>query len=222
LKRQHLLPKLKKKRKNKRRIKIVKAKDEPRLQAVQQKRETKSEPVHLTQIWEVPNLVTCYRIFSALILFGFAWTNVSRWLVLTVYFTALASDKIDGTLARWLKKETPLGLRLEPIADSMLVYAILLYLFFHSDFPDWVLWLATAVLIIGGLATVIRTLLGKKEFYVPNFPESKAMVFLFHLTAIMYLFEIPYRWIAFDATLVGGVITFISYLVRMHYFHLEE
>jgi len=179
------------------------------------------QQVFLNQLWEIPNLVTCYRILSAIALFIFTFVTPRRWVVLVVYLTGLASDKIDGTLARWLKKETPLGLRLEPIADFMLVYAILLYLSFHTDFPTWLLWLATGVMVLGGFITIIRTLLGKKEYYVPNFPEAKFMVFLFHLTAVLFLFSLPFRFLALWLTIAGGVITFISYLVRLHYFHIE-
>ena len=180
------------------------------------------QPVYLTQLWEIPNLVTCYRIISAIALFIFTFFTPRRWVVLVVYLTGLASDKIDGTLARWLKKETPLGLRLEPVADSLLVYAILLYLTFHSDFPGWILWIASGVLVVGAFFTIIRTLLGKKEYYVPDFPEAKFMVFLFHLTAIMFLFSLPGRFLALWLTIAGGGVTFISYLVRLHYFHIES
>ena len=180
------------------------------------------ERVDFTQVWALPNLITIYRGLTAVLIFIFSWTKLELWVVFLVYLSGVISDKLDGTLARRLKKETPLGVRMEPIMDALLAYAVIFYLVRHSDFPIYILWAGILVLIIGVGFTIIRTLLGKKDFYVPNQIEGKAMIVLFHLTAILYFLKIPYRKFALWATIVGGGFTFLSYLVRTHRFHSEK
>jgi|GEM_PF-2235746 len=178
--------------------------------------------VQFNQVWALPNLITIYRGLTAVLIFIFSWTSLGLWIVFLIYLTGVVSDKLDGTLARRLKKETPLGVRMEPIMDALLAYAVIFYLVRHTDFPIYILWAGILVLIVGVGFTIIRTILGKKNFYVPNQIEGKAMIVLFHLTAILYFLKIPYREFALWATIIGGVFTFVSYLFRAHRFHSEK
>lgn len=176
----------------------------------------------LSALLLIPNLLTSYRILTAVLLFIFAFTLPPRWITLAVYFTGLVSDKLDGVLARRLGQESRLGNKLDPIADVLFAYALLFFLTRTTDFPRLILTVAMAMLAVIALYIVIRAIAGRMKFSkVPSLIEGKAMVVIFHAAVISFLFKLPFRHLLFWATLVGGVLTVFSYLARMYYNHSQ-
>jgi len=73
---------------------------------------------------------------------------------LAVLTAAALSDVVDGTLARLLKQETPLGVALDPIADKLLMTTAYLTLAFRDALPWWL-----KILVIGRDVGIIITAL---------------------------------------------------------------
>jgi cardiolipin synthase len=73
---------------------------------------------------------------------------------LAVLTAAALSDVVDGTLARLLKQETPLGVALDPIADKVLMTTAYLTLSFRDALPWWL-----TILVIGRDVGIIITAL---------------------------------------------------------------
>jgi cardiolipin synthase len=73
---------------------------------------------------------------------------------LAVLTAAALSDVVDGTLARLLKQETPLGVALDPIADKVLMTTAYLTLAFRDALPWWL-----TILVIGRDVGIIITAL---------------------------------------------------------------
>ena len=79
---------------------------------------------------ELPNLLTLSRIVAiplvAILLYfdGATW----RWAALILYAAACITDFFDGYLARSRRQVSDLGRFLDPIADKLLVAAIILVL----------------------------------------------------------------------------------------------
>jgi cardiolipin synthase len=74
---------------------------------------------------------------------------------LAVLTAAALSDVVDGTVARLLKQETPLGAALDPIADKVLMTTAYLTLAFRDALPWWL----TILVISRDVAIIITTLL---------------------------------------------------------------
>ena len=74
---------------------------------------------------------------------------------LAVLSAAALSDVVDGTVARLLKQETPLGAALDPIADKLLMTTAYLTLAFRDVLPWWL----TILVISRDAAIIITTLL---------------------------------------------------------------
>jgi cardiolipin synthase len=74
---------------------------------------------------------------------------------LAVLTAAALSDVVDGTVARLLKQETPLGAALDPIADKLLMTTACLTLSFRDALPWWL----TILVISRDVAIIITTLL---------------------------------------------------------------
>jgi len=74
---------------------------------------------------------------------------------LAVLAAAALSDVVDGTVARLLKQETPLGVALDPIADKLLMTTAYLTLAFRDALPWWL----TILVISRDVAIIITALL---------------------------------------------------------------
>src|SRR5436190_20971534 len=69
-----------------------------------------------------------------------------------VFIAAMATDQIDGWLARRQRRSTPLGSLLDPVADKVLVVATLIVLVDANIFPGWMVAAIVArELLVSGL-----------------------------------------------------------------------
>jgi CDP-diacylglycerol--glycerol-3-phosphate 3-phosphatidyltransferase len=87
----------------------------------------------------LPNWITVSRLFTLpLILFFLSQpTNFQRWIALSIFVIASATDWLDGYLARKLNQVTELGKFLDPLVDKLLVLAPLLALIQLQQIPGW-------------------------------------------------------------------------------------
>ncbi|MDQ0316754.1 CDP-diacylglycerol--glycerol-3-phosphate 3-phosphatidyltransferase [Amorphus orientalis] len=78
----------------------------------------------------IPNILTYVRIaavpvVAALLLVP---SETARWVAVILFVVAALSDYVDGYLARALNQTTALGRMLDPIADKLIVAALLVAL----------------------------------------------------------------------------------------------
>lgn len=78
----------------------------------------------------VPNFLTFARLAATPVIVGlfFIDTGAARWAILILFVAAAATDYLDGWLARALGQDSDLGRLLDPIADKIMVAAVLLAL----------------------------------------------------------------------------------------------
>ena len=89
-----------------------------------------SERLGSTMAKSLPNLLTAGRIAAIplLVLLLFLDGGVARWAAFLIFVGAAVTDYFDGFAARRLKVVTPLGRFLDPIADKLLVAAVIVAL----------------------------------------------------------------------------------------------
>ena len=89
-----------------------------------------------------------------------------QWLSLWVYTIACISDFLDGWLARHLKEESAFGAFLDPVADKLMVAAVLIVLVQQN--PE--IWLMLcALIVIGHRGVVAVAKIGKWKTTVQMF-----------------------------------------------------
>lgn len=93
--------------------------------------------------WNVPNALTVLRIllvpvFLVLLLADGGQDMSMRWWALAVFLLAMATDKLDGDLARKYNLITNFGKIADPIADKSLMAAALIGLAVIAEIPWWV------------------------------------------------------------------------------------
>lgn len=101
------------------------------------------QPATRPSNWNVPNLITVVRILLAPV---FIWMLLSangdsdplRWFAAGLFIIAIATDGIDGMIARRHNLVTDLGKILDPIADKILTGGALVGLSIIGELPWWV------------------------------------------------------------------------------------
>ena len=92
--------------------------------------------------WSVPNLISIVRIVLVpvfvIVLLAGAHDVGGRWIAAALFVVAIATDAVDGHLARSRNLITDLGKILDPIADKALTGAALVVLSVLGELPWWV------------------------------------------------------------------------------------
>jgi cardiolipin synthase (CMP-forming) len=121
------------------------------------------------QVLTPPNLLTIGRIAAIpviCLLVAGNWTFLD-WLALLLYIAAAVSDWLDGFLARQMKLNSALGKMLDPIADKLLVGALLLTFAWTRDLNGWDMIPALAILLREIFVSGLREYLGNRNVEVP-------------------------------------------------------
>jgi CDP-diacylglycerol--glycerol-3-phosphate 3-phosphatidyltransferase len=87
----------------------------------------------------LPDYLTVARAASVpfvVLLFVWNFENHSWWAT-ALFAVAMATDWFDGRIARRRGRTSPLGSLLDPIADKILVLAVLVVLVGEGVFPGW-------------------------------------------------------------------------------------
>jgi cardiolipin synthase len=81
-------------------------------------------------IFNIPNILTFSRILAIPVVVGLVFIDppIGNWLAFSVYASACITDFFDGYFARAWHQQSKLGRFLDPIADKLLVAAVLLML----------------------------------------------------------------------------------------------
>ena len=81
-------------------------------------------------IFNIPNILTFSRILAIPVVVGLVFIEppLGNWLAFAVYASACITDFFDGYLARAWHQQSKLGRFLDPVADKLLVAAVLLLL----------------------------------------------------------------------------------------------
>jgi CDP-diacylglycerol---glycerol-3-phosphate 3-phosphatidyltransferase len=85
------------------------------------------------------------------VLFVWEFPGHAYWAT-ALFIAAMATDQLDGWLARRQGRTTPLGSLLDPVADKVLVLATMIVLIDENIFPGWMVAAIVArELLVSGL-----------------------------------------------------------------------
>jgi len=118
----------------------------------------------------VPNILTFGRvvIVPAVVACLFWPDEYSlRWTALGLFTLAAVTDFFDGYLARIWDQQSALGRMLDPIADKLLVSAVLMILVADGTIKSWSLWAAIIILCREILVSGLREFLADLKVPVP-------------------------------------------------------
>lgn len=148
---------------------------------------------NLDHRFNLPNLLTYGRLLAvplvaACLFWPAQWTM--RWVALGIFIAAGVTDFLDGYLARALSQQSSLGRMLDPIADKLLVSAVLLMLAADHTIASYSLWAAIVILCREILVSGLREYLAELKVPVPVSRLAKWKTFV-QLVALGFLIAGP-------------------------------
>ena len=123
-----------------------------------------------SRAWNLPNVLTYGRMVAVPVVAGCLLATEDfrmRWVALAIFILAGVTDFLDGYLARAWGQQSSLGQMLDPIADKLLVAAILLVLVSDHGISGWSLWAAIVILCREILVSGLREFLAELNVSVP-------------------------------------------------------
>lgn len=155
----------------------------------------------------IPNGLTVFRLLTAGLLLVLCAVPASSSLLMAQVFAILgiASDKLDGTLARAWGAESDLGKRLESFADPLFGLAVGFYIYIQLDLPTVFVVAALVYIGIGTLGRILIALFTRELFYeksqITRFGVGVTFVLL-----LMFLFQLPFReYVMWFMVVYGGI-----------------
>jgi len=167
----------------------------------------------------LPNLLTLARIAAIpVIVASFYFSGEgARWLACVLFVAASVTDFFDGYLARRLGSTSAIGRFLDPIADKLLVAAVLLLLAAFGGLTPGGVVAALAILLREVLVAGLREHLAEMKVGLPvsRLAKWKTAVQLAALTLLLIASALPMRpwlqylgegclWLAALLTVVTG------------------
>ncbi len=170
--------------------------------------------------WNVPNALTLLRIalvpvFGALLLAQGGSDTAMRWWALAVFVVAMATDRLDGEIARARNLVTDFGKMADPIADKSLTGMAFIGLSLIGELWWWV----TAVVIVREVGITLLRVVVIRYGVMPASRGGKLKTTLQALALSLMIapLGVPWSWIAVAvmAAAVGvTVVTGLDYLLK--------
>lgn len=133
----------------------------------------------------LPNLLTLSRILviPPIVALLFVPGDMPRWMALGLYAAACVTDFFDGYIARSMGQISKLGRFLDPVADKLLVSAVILMLVATDRISGLVVLPALVILIREILVSGLREHLASISVGVPvsRLAKWKTMIQMFSL-----------------------------------------
>ncbi len=175
----------------------------------------------------LPNLLTLSRIFAVPILVFLLWPSLKLegnqpaaldyWLAFGLYCMMGITDYFDGYVARTQGTVSKLGIFLDPIADKIMIAAVILLLVFTRDVDGWHVIAALIILLREIIVSGLREFLAGLQVSVPvtNLAKWKTAAQLVAFGGLILAGAIPdwallkqvalaLLWIAAILTLITG------------------
>jgi CDP-diacylglycerol--glycerol-3-phosphate 3-phosphatidyltransferase len=148
--------------------------------------------------WNLPNAITMARILAVPF---FIWSLVSisndespmRWVSVLIFIVIMASDGVDGAIARKRGIVTDLGKLLDPIADKALLGGALVTLSILGEIAWWV----TIVILVRELGITVYRLMVVNQKVIAASSGGK-MKTIFQGVMVGFLVSPLTAWFPFD------------------------
>lgn len=172
----------------------------------------------------IANLITVVRILVAPL---FVWLVVvddgadsgARWLAGLLFVAAIATDGIDGALARRRNLITNTGILLDPIADKVLIVGALGALWWVGELPLWIV----LVIVVRELGITVFRFAVLSDRVVPASRGGKLKTIAQSVTLASWLIPtwivlgswvFVLNWVLMGVVVVVTTWTGIDYLVK--------
>ena len=172
----------------------------------------------------IANIITVVRILLAplfvwLVLLDDGEHGIWRFIAAALFIAAIATDGLDGALARKRNLVTNSGIILDPIADKILIGGALIALALVAELPWWVV----IVILAREMGITLLRLMALADRVIPASRGGKLKTVLQAVTLSSWLvptwlllgsWVFILNWVLMGAVIVVTVATGLDYLVK--------
>ena len=173
----------------------------------------------VSRSWSLPNILTYARCAAVPIVVGLLfWPTEpwARWTALVLFIAAAITDFFDGYLARAWSQQSSLGRMLDPIADKLIVSAVILMLAADHTIAGASLWAAVIILCREVLVSGLREYLAELRVPVPVTRVAKWKTTV-QMVALSFLIAGPAaETLMPGATMTGIVLLWIAAILTLY------
>lgn len=162
--------------------------------------------------WNLPNVLTSLRILFIPV---FVWLVLAehQWWAFGLFAVLMATDKLDGDIARARGLITDFGKIADPIADKALMTAALVSLNIIGALPIWI----TVVILVREFGiTLWRMWMLRNGKVVPASKGGKLKTVLQSLAVALYLCPLP-GWMDIPSYVVMLVAVAVTVVTGLQY-----
>lgn len=162
--------------------------------------------------WNLPNVLTSLRILFIPV---FVWLVLAehQWWAFGLFAVLMATDKLDGDIARARGLITDFGKIADPIADKALMTAALVSLNIIGALPIWI----TVVILVREFGiTLWRMWMLRNGKVVPASKGGKLKTVLQSLAVALYLCPLP-SWMDIPSYIVMLVAVAVTVVTGVQY-----
>lgn len=168
--------------------------------------------VSTKEIYTKSNLLSLFRLLMAIpvwfIMDNFDQQSIRNIIAALCLFAAF-TDVLDGYLARKFNEVTELGKVIDPLADKVIVGAVVIKMFLLGEIPDYYFYLLIGrdlIIFIGGI--FVSKKIGK---VLPSNVIGKVSIVIISLVLLFIMLSMDRTSIVFKAFYLGSIgLVFIS------------
>lgn len=164
----------------------------------------------------LPNAMTITRILiiPIYLMVYYSSSENGYWYAGILFIVAGITDVLDGYIARKYNMTSDLGALLDPLADKLIMFAVLIPFYNKGILPLWILIVLIVKEVIMLLGSGVLYLF-KNKTVVPSNIFGKIATVLFYIASLTIIFRFPPKIskVLFIITIVLNLIALANYLI---------
>ena len=184
-------------------------------------RENSRDPAVTDDWFTIPNLVTMIRFLLVPVFVWFMFDSV-YWNALVTLIVLFSTDWVDGFLARKLNQVSTVGQWLDPLADRLSLWVVVITVALSGLAPLWLVFaLVVPDLVLAGIMALIYA--GNPQMKVTLLGKARTVALMFGVPLLLFA-EAPFvedsqfwHTIAIGVLAIGAaghIVASLDYLIQ--------
>lgn len=160
----------------------------------------------------IPNVLSIIRLLMIPVYVYYFFSPAEYGIeAATIVFTAAGlTDILDGFIARKYNLVTRLGIVLDPLADKLMLLAVLVSITMKNQIPFWIIAVVAVketLMMIGAI-----TLFNDHDIVVPANKFGKMSTIAFYIAILAIAFDMPFGRVFLDGFVVVTIAALVVYV----------
>jgi len=176
----------------------------------------KSKITDPERILTLANFISLIRVFLVIPIIYYLLKPGSTVILLILIIIVIASDAVDGFIARRANEVTHIGMWLDPLADSIVIVSVTFYLVLSGTFPMW--FFVLFIIRYASIALPGLYLINHTSFVNSANKPGKWATATVALMLVFHIFQFPsveyFRSVSLWVAFILLMISWIMYIKR--------